>query len=109
MAVYVKSLDRPDSTEDYGDFGHAEAVELGDSVVWRSTLLPGWSWDRVVKPMTGLDACPAYHREYVVSGAIRYHLLDGSAVDARPGDHLIIEPGHRAEVLGGEACVLVDW
>ena len=109
MAVYVKSLDQPEGTESYGAEGQAEAVQIGDSTVWRSRLKPGWSWERNAKPRTGVDYCPAFHREYVVAGRIRYRLQDGSVVDAGPGDHLVIEPGHAAEVLGDEECVLLDW
>jgi hypothetical protein len=55
------------------------------------------------------SSCPLHHREYVVSGRIRYAMDDGSAVEAGAGDHLLIEPGHLAEVVGDEACVLLDW
>jgi hypothetical protein len=109
MSVYVKSLDRPEATEAYGEQGDAEAVQIGDSVVWRSRLKPGWSWEKNAKPTTGKDFCPAFHHEYVVAGRIVYRLEDGSAVEAKTGDFLIIEPGHAAEVLGNEECVLIDW
>ena len=52
MAVYVKSLDEPDATEEYGADGEAEAVQIGNSVVWRSRLKPG---SRGVTPRL----CPA--------------------------------------------------
>ena len=109
MAVYRKSLDQPEATEVYDDDGQAEAVQIGDSVVWRSRLKPGWSWVKNAKPRTGRDYCPSFHREYVVSGRIRYRMEDGSSVEAKAGDHLVIEPGHAAEVLGDEECVLIDW
>jgi hypothetical protein len=108
MAIYKKSLDDPEATEEY-IHGAAEAVQVEDSVVWRSRLRPGWSWESDVKPRNGMDACPADHREYVVSGQIRYRMLDGTFVDAKAGDHLVIEPGHIGEVLGDEECVLIDW
>ena len=109
MAVYVKSLDSPEATESYGEEGDAEAVRIGDSVVWRSRLLPGWSWERNAKPKNGMDFCPNDHREYVVAGRILYRLRDGTTVEAKAGDHLVIEPGHAAEVVGDEICVLIDW
>jgi hypothetical protein len=109
MAVYVKSLDRPEATESYGAEGDAEAVQIGDSVVWRSRLKPGWSWEHNAKPKTGMDFCQSHHHEYVVAGRIRYHLRDGSTVEAAAGDHVVIEPGHAAEVVGDEICVLIDW
>jgi hypothetical protein len=109
MAVYRKSLDDPEVTQEYGEDGDAEAVQIGESVVWRSRLKPGWSWEKNAKPKMKMDYCPAYHQEYVVSGKIIYRMRDGSQVEAQAGDFLIIEPGHAAEVLGDETCVLVDW
>jgi hypothetical protein len=109
MAVYVKSLDDPDATDEYGEQGDSQGVQVQDSVVWRSNLKPGWSWDRNVKPNNGMAFCPMSHREYVLAGRIRYRLSDGSTVEAKAGDHLVIEPGHNGEVVGDETCVLLDW
>jgi hypothetical protein len=50
-----------------------------------------------------------HHREYVIAGRIRYSLPDGTSVEAGPGDHLLIDPGHLAEVIGDEECILLDW
>jgi len=30
-------------------------------------------------------------------------------VEAATGDHLLVDPGHLAEVVGDETCVLLDW
>ena len=40
---------------------------------------------------------------------VRYTVTDGTAVDAGPGEHLLIDPGHLAEVVGSETCVVLDW
>ena len=109
MGVYVKSLDQPEVTEQYDGDGDAEAVQIGDSTVWRSRLKPGWSWAKNAQPRTGMDFCPAFHHEYVVAGRILYRMRDGSAVEAKAGDFVIIEPGHAGEVLGEELCILIDW
>jgi hypothetical protein len=109
MGVYRKSLDEPEVTEEYDGDGVAEAVQIGDSVVWRSRLKPGWSWDKNAKPRMGMDFCPAFHHEYVVAGQIVYRMKDGSSVEAKAGDFVIIEPGHAGEVTGTETCVLIDW
>jgi hypothetical protein len=109
MAVYRKSFEDPDATEEYGADGDAEGLQIGDTVVWRSRLKPGWSWEKNAKPRTGMDYCPGSHREYIVAGRIVYRLRDGSAVEGKAGDFLVIEPGHAAEVLGDGECVLVDW
>jgi hypothetical protein len=112
-----KSFATPDSETDYGEGGKAARITVGmpgfgigsESTVWLSTLRPGWSWVRNVKPGVPFESCPLHHREYVVAGRIRYSLADGTTVDAGPGEHLLIDPGHLAEVIGSEACVLLDW
>jgi hypothetical protein len=34
---------------------------------------------------------------------------DGTSAEAAAGDHLLIDPGHQAEVIGDEDCILLDW
>jgi hypothetical protein len=112
-----KSLAQPDETTDFGEQGNAAKVTLGmaglglgsESTVWLSTLRPGWSWVRNIKPTVPFERCPLHHREYVISGRISYVTADGSTVEGTAGDHLFIEPGHLAEVVGDEPCVLLDW
>jgi hypothetical protein len=111
MAIIVKNLDRPDESFEYDrDGGVGGYTIAGDSMVSRSVLNPGWSWDTHVKPYTdGDESCSLSHREYVVSGRIRYLTDEGDEVEAGPGDHLWIGPGHRAWVLGDEPCVTIDF
>jgi len=112
-----KGFDEPDQRADYGEHGQAARVTLGmagfgigsESTVWLSTLRPGWSWMRNIKPNVPFENCPLHHREYVISGRIGYAMADGSVMEARAGDHLLIDPGHLAEVIGDEECVLLDW
>ena len=112
-----KSLSQPDDRTDYGEQGTSSKVTVGmagfgvgsESTVWLSTLHPGWSWMRNIKPAVPFESCPLHHREYVIAGRIRYLLADGTAVEANAGDHLLIEPGHLAEVVGNETCLLLDW
>ena len=111
------SVHDPTEEIDWGEYGVSAKVTLGfsgyglgnESTVWLSTLKPGWSWQRNIRPEVDLESCPLHHREYVISGRIRYAMDDGTAVEASAGDHLLIDPGHQAEVLGGEDCVLLDW
>jgi hypothetical protein len=110
-------VSEPADVIDWGEHGKASKVTLGfsgyglgnESTVWLSTLKPGWSWQRDIRPQVDFESCPLHHREYVISGRIRYALDDGTAVEAEAGDHLLIDPGHQAEVLGDEDCVLLDW
>ena len=115
--IESKNLGQPDEAVDYGEQGQSAKVTLGmagfgigsESTVWLSTLRPGWSWQRNIKPSVPFERCPLHHREYVISGRIRYVMDDGTVVEARAGDHLLIDPGHLAEVVGDESCVLLDW
>jgi hypothetical protein len=112
-----KSVNQPDESADYGEHGTSAKVTLGipgfglgsESTVWLSTLRPGWSWQRNIQPNVPFESCPLHHREYVISGSIRYVMDDGATVEASAGDHLLIDPGHQAEVVGDEDCVLLDW
>lgn len=109
-SVQAKQFDTPDDTYEFPDGSRGEFVTIEDATVVRSILQPGWSWDEHVQPMTdGATSCPLHHLEYVISGRIRYLMEDGSSTEAGAGTYLDIPPGHRAWVLGDEACVLLDW
>lgn len=104
-----KSFATPDETYEL-KHGRMDVVRIGDQELWRSEYTPGWSWDEDFEPYAeGAKSCPMTHREYVVAGRIRYLMDDGSEEIGSPGDHLFIEPGHRAWVVGDENCVLLDW
>ena len=107
----VRSFDQPDDTWEFGDRGRSEIVNVNDVMVVRSTLHPGWNWIEDIKPQAeGLENCPLHHREYVVSGRIRYEMVEsGEVVEAGAGSYLDIQPGHLASVVGDEAAVLVDF
>ena len=107
--VHQRSLDKPDETSEFPDGSRADFVYIGDTMVVRSTMLPGWSWEKYVKPMVDSDSCPMFHREFVLSGSIRYVMEDGSETIGEPGDYLVIEPGHLANVIGHVPCVTIDW
>ena len=109
--MQVRRFDQPDDTWSFGDAGRSEIVVVEGVTVVRSTLQPGWSWVRDIKPQVeDLESCPLHHREYVVSGRIRYESVDsGETVEAGPGSYLDIEPGHLASVVGDEPAVLIDF
>lgn len=112
-----KHVDDAEDVTDYGEQGTSAKLTLGytgfgigsESTVWLSRLEPGWSWDRNIRPGVPFERCPLHHREYVIAGRIRYVMADGTTVEAGEGDHLLIDPGHAAEVIGEETCVLLDW
>lgn len=110
-AVQVRRFDEPDDTWEFGDRGRSEIVTLEGVTVVRSILRPGWSWVEDVKPHAeGLESCPLHHREYVVSGRMRYQTVEsGVTVEAGAGAYLDIQPGHLASVVGDEQAILVDF
>ena len=115
--IESRNIGQPDEVADYGEQGDSAKVTLGiagfglgsESTVWLSRLRPGWTWKRNIQPNVPFEVCPLHHREYVISGRIRYSMDDGTVVEAGPGDHLLIDPGHLAEVIGDEECVVLDW
>jgi hypothetical protein len=107
--IIQRHLGQPEETLPF-THGRADLIHLGDEEVWRSELESGWNWDEDLQPYAeGATSCPLTHREYVVSGRIRYLMTDGTEVEAGAGDALFIPPGHRAWVLGDETCILIDW
>lgn len=107
--VEVKSFDSPDETRPFEGKGQAEVLNIGGRTVGRSTLEPGWKWSENVKPIAGTDSCQVAHLGYVIAGRMKVHMDDGAEGEVGPGDVFAIPPGHDAEVIGAEPCVLVDF
>ena len=110
-SIETKRFDHPDESYPFdGDHGQLDIVTVSDNTVMRSVMKPGWSWDEHVKPYTdGWTSCQDHHWEYVISGQMRYLMVDGSETVVGPGTFLEIPPGHRAWVVGSEDCVTIDW
>ena len=53
--------------------------------------------------------CQVSHLGYVLSGRMRVYMDDGSEVECGPGDVVALPRGHDAEVIGDEACEMVDF
>ena len=108
-SIEVKSFDSPDEVRQFEGNGHADVVQVAGRTVGRGTFEPGWKWSENVKPIAGTDSCEVSHLGYVVSGRMRVVMDDGSDGEVGPGDVCAIPPGHDAEVIGEEPCVLVDF
>jgi len=108
-AVEWKSFDSPDETRPFKSHGQAEMVQVAGHTVGRGTFEPGWKWSQDVKPIAGTDSCEVSHLGYVLSGRMKIHMDDGSDHEVGAGDAVAIPPGHDAEVVGDEACVMVDF
>jgi uncharacterized cupin superfamily protein len=108
-AVEVKNFDSPDETRPFEGNGKAEVLDLAGHAVARGTFEPGWKWSDNVKPIAGTDSCEVSHLGYVLSGKMKIFMDDGSESEIGPGSAFAIPPGHDAEVVGDEACVMVDF
>ena len=79
--VEVRRFDEPDDTWKFGDAGRSDIVTADGVMVVRSTLEPGWSSVRDIKPtVEGHENWKLHHREYAVSGRIRYEAVDTGEV-----------------------------
>ncbi len=108
-SVEIKTFESPDEVRQFQGNGHADVVEVGGRTVGRGVFEPGWKWSENVKPIAGTDSCQVSHLGYVISGRMRVVMDDGTDGEVGPGDVCAIPPGHDAEVVGDEPCVLVDF
>ena len=105
----IKNVSSPDETRPFAAHGHADVVNVDGKTILYGTFEPGWRWSNNVKPIAGTDSCQVSHLGYVMSGRMRVFMDDGSEGEAGPGDVVAIPPGHDAEVVGDEACVVLDF
>jgi hypothetical protein len=83
-------------------------LEVGGRPVGKGVFEPGWRWSTDVKPIAGTRSCEFPHFMYVLEGRMRVLMDDGTEGEIGPGDVVTIAPGHDAEVIGDEACVVID-
>ncbi len=105
----IKNFDSPDETRPFEGKGEARVVEIGGRVVGKGTFQPGWRWSVNVKPIAGTESCQVSHLGMVISGRMRVVMDNGAEGVVGPGDVFALPPGHDAEVVGGEPCVMVDF
>lgn len=106
--IEIKSFDAPDETRPFEGKGRVELVSLAGRELGRGIFEPGWRWSENVKPIAQTESCEFPHLGYVLSGRMRIVMDDGSEGEIGPGDVFAIAPGHDAEVVGDEPCVMVD-
>lgn len=106
--IEIRSFDAPDETRPFEGHGHLELVTVGGHEIGRGVFEPGWRWSQDVKPLAQTDSCEFAHLGYIVSGRMHVYMDDGSEGVLGPGDVFSIAPGHDAEVVGDEPCVMLD-
>ena len=108
-SIEVKNFDSPDEVRAFEGNGQAKVVQVAGQTIGRGTFEPGWRWSQNVKPIAGTDSCEVAHLGYVLSGRMKIFMDDGAESEVGPGDVFAIPPGHDAEVVGDEPCVLIDF
>ena len=104
----ARNFDSPDETRPFEGNGQVELVSVDGHKVGRATFEPGWRWSQNVKPIAGTDSCQVDHLSYCISGRMKVTMDDGSEMEIGPGQVVSIPPGHDAETVGDEACVMID-
>lgn len=87
----------------------ATTVRLGEMVVGRLTLEPGWRWSTHMQPVAGTPSCRFHHVGVALSGLMHGRMDDGTEFDVRPGDVFDVPPGHDNWIVGDEPMVAVVW
>ena len=86
-----------------------ETLTIGNAKVARLTAQPGWVWKECIAPVAGTDSCQAHHLGVVQSGSLLVQHEDGSEETITVGDVYECKPGHQAEVVGDEPCVMIEF
>jgi class 3 adenylate cyclase len=107
-APQVKNLDNPDESLEL-DGGLADTVVVGDLVVGRLVLEPGWRWSEAVRSTAGTDSCQFHHIGVGISGSAHFVMDDGTEFDVEPGDVFDIPAGHDNWVTSDEPAVSIIW
>ena len=106
--ISAKSFDSPDEVRSF-EKGKLEIVNLGNVIIGRATLEPGWSWGKCVIPLIKTDSCQAPHTSIINSGRMKVRMDDSTEFKRGPGDTAVIPPGHDAYVVGDEPCVSLNF
>jgi class 3 adenylate cyclase len=104
----TKNLSAPDEALTL-THSSASTVRIGELVVGRLTLQPGWRWSTDVRPIAGTTSCRFHHVGVVLSGVTDGLMDDGTQFTVGPGDVFDIPPGHDNWVVGDEAMVAIIW
>jgi class 3 adenylate cyclase len=104
----TKNLSAPDETLAL-EKGSASTVRVGELVVGRLVLEPGWRWSTHVRPIAGTASCRFHHVGFALSGAMDGRMDDGTGFRVEPGDVFDVPPGHDNWVVGDEPMVALVW
>lgn len=103
-----KNFSNPDEVRNIPN-GKIELVNVGGSLVGKVTLQPGWRWSESIKPIAKTATCQAFHYSYQISGVLHTKMEDGTEMEFKAGDIVVVPPGHDSWVVGNEPVVAIDF
>ena len=106
-AIQCKSLDHPDEIRHF-ELGTGEMTQVGQHVMGRAVLQPGWRWSTHMAPVMGTPSCPVHHIQLLLAGRFAVRMDDGEEAEFSPNDVYDVPAGHDAWVVGDEPAVLLD-
>ena len=86
-----------------------DVQRTGAARVKRVVYPPGFRWSTHMKPVTGTDRCMHAHVGFIAHGRIHMEYPDGSVVEYRAPQVVVIEPGHDGWVVGRDPAVLIEF
>lgn len=89
--------------------GDLTVTAMGEAMITREVVGPGWRWSNDIKPIVGTDWCRAFHQLFAITGHLHVMMEDGAEFDVQAGDTAVIPPGHDAWVVGDEPFDALDF
>ena len=86
-----------------------KSVELDGVSVTEVTFGVGARWSTDLKPDAGTETCELPHVALVQDTGLHVVMDDGSEDEFRPGNVMLLPPGHDAWSVGDEPCVFVEF
>jgi hypothetical protein len=86
-----------------------DVQRTGAARVKRVVYPAGFRWSTHMKPVTGTDRCMHAHVGFIAHGRIHMEYPDGSVVEYRAPQVVVIEPGHDGWVVGRDPAVLIEF
>jgi hypothetical protein len=89
------------------DGSFRSAISLRSASIGLGTYQPGWQWKLHAGAQTGKSS--ENHVGYIISGRMAVEGSNGTVIEVGPGEAFEAGPGHDARVIGGVACIALDF
>ena len=107
VSLESHNIDKPHESRPYKAHGHMDVVTLGDFTLGKGTSNPAGGDRKTSSRWPAPGHATSTHRHLHLGHYDRAD-DDGTEAAVRPGDVMLIEPGHDAWVVGDEPCILYD-